>query len=182
MSRRDASDVAKRCLCIELLLQRLGLEIDEDDPVVERDAVRRAWLSRLGQLGIDQALLGEERALLERSIGELTEAECDEIEARVISGLALLWALGRIPSPPDAAMLGDATMLIAEHGVLGDGSISAAKATVESVKLRPDAELDAALAAYAKTKEESFLGGPDHMVAALAVKALSWLDAEQPAP
>jgi hypothetical protein len=177
MSRRDASDVAKRCLCIELLLQRLGLEIDEDDPVVERDAVRRAWLSRLGQLGIEETLAADERALLERPIGELTEAECDDIEARVISGLALLWALARIPSPPDAAMLGDATALIAEHGVLGDGSISAAKTTVETARLRPDAELDAALATYAKTKEESFLGGPEHMVAALAVQALAWLDA-----
>ncbi|MDB4933245.1 MAG: hypothetical protein JWP87_217 [Labilithrix sp.] len=182
MSRRAPSEVAKRCLCIELLLQRLGLEIDEDDPVAERDAVRRAWLSRLGQLGIEESLRADERALLERSIGELTEAECDDIEKRVIAGLALLWALGRIPSAPDAPMLGDATMLIAEHGVLGDGSISGAKATVDAAKLRPDAELDAALAAYAKTKDESFLGGPEHMVASVAVQALSWLEAEAPSP
>lgn len=170
---RDASDVAKRCLCIELLLQRLGLEIDEEDPVVERDAVRLAWLSRLGQLGIDQTLLADERALLERPIGELTEAECDDIEGRVISGLALLWALGRIPSPPDADMLGEATALIAEHGVLGDGSISGAKATVAGAKLRQDTEIAAALAAASKAKEDSFLGGPKHMVAALVVQALA---------
>lgn len=172
---RDAVEVAKRCLCIELLLQRLGLEIDEDDPVTERDAVRTAWLSRLGQLGIDQTLLGDERALLERPIGELTDAECDDIEGRVIRGLALLWALGRIPSPPDDAMLGEATAIIAEHGVLGDGSISGAKATVAGAKLRASEELAAASAAAAKAKDDSFLGGPKYMVASIVVEALAWV-------
>jgi hypothetical protein len=171
---RDASDVAKRCLCIELLLQRLGLEIDEDDPVGERDAVRLAWLSRLGQLGIDQTVLPDERALLERPVGQLTEAECDDIEGRVISGLALLWALGRIPSPPDDAMLGEATALIAEHGILGDGSIPGAKSAVAAAKLRAEGELASALAAATKAKDDSFLGGPKYMVASIVVQALAW--------
>ena len=174
MAARSASDVAKRCLCIELLLQRLGLELDEEDAVEERDAVRRAWVSRLGQLGIEEALFADERALLDRPMDKLTEEECDQIERRVIGGLAFLWALGRIPAPPTPAMLGEATALFGEHGVLGDGSISGAKAAVENAKLRPDGELSEALATYAKTKEESFLGGPDHMVAALVVQALSW--------
>ena len=174
---RDATDVAKRCLCIELLLQRLGLEIDEDDPVAERDAVRNAWLSRLGQLGIDQALVADERALLERKVGELTEAECDDIEGRVIHGLALLWALGRIPAPPAAEMLGEATAIVAEHGILGDGSIPGAKAALASAKLRQDAELTAALADAAKAKDDSFLGGPKYMVASIVVEALAWTTA-----
>ena len=172
---RDAVDVAKRSLCIELLLQRLGLEIDEDDAVVERDAVRIAWLSRLGQLGIDETVLPDERALLERPVGELTEAECDDIEGRVISGLALLWALGRIPSPPDAEMLGEATALIAEHGILGDGSIPGAKSAVAEAKLRPEAELAATLAASKKAKDDSFLGGPKYMVASIIEQALAWV-------
>ncbi len=172
---RDASDVAKRCLCIELLLQRLGLEIDEDDPVVERDAVRLAWLSRLGQLGIDQTFIADERSLLERPVGELTEAECDAIEGRVISGLALLWTIGRIPALPDADSLGEATAIVAEHGVLGDGSIPAAKATVAGAKLRPGAELATARTGAAKTKDDSFLGSHKYMVASLVVEALAWV-------
>jgi hypothetical protein len=172
---RAPSDVAKRCLCIELQLQRLGLEIDEEDPVIERDAVRLAWISRLGQLGIDQALEANERALLDRPVGELTDAECDGIEASVIVGLALLWALGRLSSLPDADMLGEATALVAEHGVLGDGSISGAKATVAGAKLRQDAELAEALAAARKTKDDSFLGGPKYMVASLVAEALAWV-------
>lgn len=175
---RSASDVAKRSLCLELLLQRLGLEIDEDDALEEREAVRRAWLSRLGQLGIEESFGEGERALLERPIGELTEQECDEIEGRVISGLALLWALGRIPAVPTPGILGEATALIAEQGILGDGSITAAKATVEGVKLRPASELRDALAGASRTTDDSFLGGPEHMVAALVVQALSWLEVE----
>lgn len=175
MAARSASDVAKRCLCIELLLQRLGLELDEEDPVEERDAVRRAWVSRLGQLGIEEALFADERALLDRPMDKLTEEECDQIERRVIGGLAFLWALGRIPAPPTPEMLGEATALFGEHGVLGDGSISGAKAAVDGAKLRADAELTDALGTYAKTKDESFLGGPQHMVAALVVQALSWV-------
>lgn len=178
MPARSASDVARRSLCLELLLQRLGLEIDDDDPVAEREAVRHAWNSRLGQLGIEESFAEGERALLDRAIGELTEKECDEIEARVISGLALLWALGRIASLPKADILGEATVLIAEHGILGDGSISGAKTAVESAKLRPASELRDGLAAAARTKDESFLGGPEHMVAALVVQALTWLDVE----
>lgn len=174
MPARSASDVARRCLCIELLLQRLGLELDEEDALEERDAVRRAWVSRLGQLGIEEAFFPDERALLERPMDKLTDEECDLIERRVIGGLAFLWALGRIPAPPDAAMLGEATALFGEHGVLGDGSISGAKAAVESARLRADTELEEALASYQKTKDNSFLGGPEHMVAALVVQALSW--------
>ncbi len=175
MAARSASDVAKRCLCIELLLQRLGLELDEEDPVEERDAVRRAWISRLGQLGIEETLLPDERALLDRPMDKLTDEECDQIERRVIGGLAFLWALGRIPSPPSHDMLGEATGLFAEHGVLGDGSISGAKAAVDGAQLRAEEDLRAVLAAQTKTKDESFLGGPQHMVAALVVGALSWI-------
>jgi hypothetical protein len=175
MAARDALDVAKRCLCVELLLQRLGLEIDEEDVLEEREAVRLAWVSRLGQLGVEDVLLADERALLDRPVDHLTEIECDEIEGRVIGGLALLWAVGRIPSPPTVAMLGEATTLIAEHGILGDGSISGAKATTAAATLRPDDELANALAAQTKTMSDSFLGSQEFMVSSLVVKALAWV-------
>ena len=177
MALKDATEVAKRCLCLELLLQRLGLEIDDQDPVTERDAVRRAWLSRLGQLGLDEAIATDERALLERSVGALTEEECDDIEARVIGALVLLWALGRITERPSAAMLGEATTLMAEHGVLGDGSIPVAKATLGNVCLREESDLRAALAAYAATRGESATtpAAQDPMVAAIAVERLAWV-------
>lgn len=178
MALKDATDVAKRCLCLELLLQRLGLEIDDEDPVIERDAVRRAWVSRLGQLGLEEAIATDERELLERSVGALTEDECDDIEGRVIGALVLLWSLGRITERPSAAMLGEATTVMAEHGVLGDGSIPAAKATMASVQLREESDLRAALAAYTATRGESGVATPadqEPMVAAIAVQSLGWV-------
>lgn len=172
MAAKEASEVAKRCLCLELLLQRLGLDIDEDDPAAERDAVRQAWLARVGDLGLETILHPEERAFLERPAGSLTEAETDDIEGRVIGALVLLWALKRLEARPSAALLGEATVLIGEHGILGDGSISAANATVAAAELRPESELREALAAYTTTtsKDEA-----DQMVSALSVQMLSWL-------
>ncbi|HSO34055.1 MAG TPA: hypothetical protein VLT33_16085 [Labilithrix sp.] len=172
MALTNANDVAKRSLCLELLLQRLGLEIDEEDPVAERDAVRRAWVSRLGQLGLEEAILADERALLERSVGELTDDECDDIEGRVIGALVLLWSLSRLGARPTAAILGIATRLIAEHGVLGDGSIPEAKAAIASVALRPEPELREARAAYAAAQAAAEATDPEAMVSAIGVRAL----------
>lgn len=175
MALKNATDVAKRSLCLELLLQRLGLELDEEDPVAERDAVRRAWLSRLGQLGLEEAIHPDERALLDRPVGDLTDDECDDIEGRVIGALVLLWTLLRLGARPTAASLGIATRLIAEHGVLGDGSIPEAKALIEKLTLRPDAELREGLSAYALAHESGVPTDPDPMVAVIGVRTLDWV-------
>ena len=175
MPSRNAADVAKRCLCLELLLQRLGLELDDEDAEAERDAVRRAWLSRLGQLGLEETILADERALLERPVGELTEEECDDIEGRVIGALVLLWALSRLGARPNASTLEIATRLIAEHGVLGDGSIPEAKKAIEAAALRPLTDLEAAADTYAKTVEAAKADDPEGMVAAIGKATLAWL-------
>ncbi len=176
MALKNATEVAKRSLCLELLLQRLGLEIDESDPIAERDAVRRAWVSRLGQLGLEDAIAADERALLERRVGELTDDECEDIEGRVIGALTLLWSMSRLGGRPTAAILGAATRLIAEHGVLGDGSIPEAKATIKSAALRSEIELRAALAAYA-TQADRGTSPEDRepMVAAIGAQNLTWV-------
>ena len=168
-------EVAKRCLCLELLLQRLGLELDEEDAELERDAVRRAWLSRLGQLGLDETILADERALIERPVGELTEEECDDIEGRVIGALVLLWSMSRLGARPTAQTLGIATRLIAEHGILGDGSIPEAKKAIDAVQLRPLTELEAAAETYRKTAETSNPDDPEGMVAEIGKTTLAWV-------
>jgi hypothetical protein len=178
MGLKTATDVAKRCLCLELLLQRLGLEIDEEDPVAERDAVRRAWVSRLGQLGLEEAIFADERALLDRSVGELTEDECDDIEGRVIGALILLWSLSRLGGRPTSAILGVATRLMAEHGVLGDGSIPKAKEAIGSVQLRSESELRDGLGAFIAARGAAATPSRDdreQMVAAIGVQSLSWV-------
>jgi hypothetical protein len=176
MATKDAADVAKRCLCLELLLQRLGLELDEDDEVAELDAVRVAWLSRVGELGLEGVLVGGERGFLERPVGDLTEDETDEIEGHVIASLIFLWSLSRLGGRPTAAILGKATDVVAEYGLLGDGSIPGAIAAVSKVELRPESELRDALDAYARTqKAATDPAEPEGMVAGIAVHALTWI-------
>jgi hypothetical protein len=174
MALKAASEVARRCMCLELLLQRLGLEIDEDDSEAERDVVREAWLSRLGDLGLEGVLAADERAFLELRVGALTDEQIDEIEGRIICALIILWALGRLGERPSAKMLGDATDLVTKYGILGDGSIPKANATAASVTLRPESELRAAMASYAE-KQGDGRGHGDHeeMVSVLAVHTLS---------
>ena len=175
MALKNATDVAKRSLCLELLLQRLGLEIDEEDPLAEREAVRRAWVSRLGQLGLEEAIQPDERLLLERPVGGLTDDECDDIEGRVIGALVLLWSLSRLGARPTAASLGIATRLIAEYGVLGDGSIPEAKAAIEKVSLRPERDLQGARDAYGVAHADGAPTDPEPMVALIGIRTLDWV-------
>ena len=157
---------------MELLLQRLGLESDEDDPEEEREEVRIAWLARITDLGLEGALLAEERAFLELAVGAMNEEQVDDVEGRVICGLVLLWALRRIGERPSAKMLGDATRLITEYGILSGGSISGANATAASVELRPEGELREAHASYIAKHAD---GDPEQMVSVLASQTLEWI-------
>lgn len=176
MATKNASEVAKRSLCIELLLQRLGLELDDDDPVNKRDAFRKAWVSRLGDLDLEQALLADERAFLMRPVDELTQEDVDDIEGRVISALVLLWALGRIDSLPSAGLLGDATDVVADSGVLGDGSVSGARDTIAKATLRPESDLRDALADAERARGDvSQAMTPEQMVLGITVHALGWV-------
>src|SRR4051812_25814310 len=107
MALKDASDVARRCLCLEILLQRLGLEIETDDSPEQRDGVRRKWLERLPQLGLDAVMIPAERAALESPVGKLSEDDLDDIHGRASGALVLLWSLARLPMRPSFATVDD---------------------------------------------------------------------------
>jgi hypothetical protein len=175
MEPKNASEVARRCLCLELLHQRLTLEADED-PIPERDEARRAWLSRLGDLGVVETLLPNERALLERPAGELTEDELDDIDGRAAGAVVLLWALGRVSTRPTFAAVADLASTLADHGLLGDGSIARAKAAVLDASLRSEDELRAALSTYDRTRGRAReVTDPEKIVALIAVHHLEWI-------
>lgn len=165
---RSAVDVARRCLCLELLAQRSVLEQD-DAP--DADAVRAKWASRVGDLGI--TLTSEESALLERPVGKLTEDERDDLDGRSTGAAILLWALGRTDAKPTFATADD---VVVEHGLLGDGSIARAKLAAESATLREEAELDTSLASFCrargKAKEPS---DPEQIYAGIAAHHLTWI-------
>lgn len=163
---RSAVDVARRCLCLELLAQRSVLEEDSAP-----DEVRAKWASRVGDLGI--TLTAEESSFMDRPVGKLTEDERDVIDGRSTGAAVLLWALGRSATKPTFATADD---LVAEHGLLGDGSIAKAKASAESASLRSEAELDTALSAFLKTRGKAKdPSDPEQIYAGVAAHHLTWI-------
>ena len=180
MALKHATDVARRCLCLELLLQRLGLETDTEDPAAEREAVRQQWVARLGDLELDNAILASERALLERPVGAMSEDDLDDLDGRASGTVVLLWALGRLPTRPSFATVEQMESIVGESGLLGAGSISKARESAASATLRPETELRDALATYVRTRgkaKDPTL--PDPIVAGVAAHHLEWiLDSE----
>jgi hypothetical protein len=173
MPQKPSSDVARRCLCLELLFQRYALETDDGAPTDERERARTMWLARAGDLGVGEALSTEERALLERPVETLSEDDLDDLYGRAAGSAVLLWAIGRIAERPTLASVEDA---VAEHGLLGDGSIGAARAAAEESALRPEAELDAALASYRRLRGKAReVEDPERSFAGVAAHHLTWL-------
>jgi hypothetical protein len=171
----DASAVARRLLCLELMFQRLGLE-EADDDKDAREKARAAWAARIDDLGIGGELLADERAFLDRPVGALTEDDLDDLEGRVSGALVLLWALGRLDARPTFATVTDLEQHLEAHGLLGDGSIKQAKAAAESATLRPLDELDRALGTYLKARGKAKeIVDADKIVAAVGAHHLTWI-------
>ena len=172
---RAPRDVARRCLCLELLFQRYVLELDDDD-VREREAARQAWAGRAPDLGVSDVLLSDERALLERPVGGLSEDDLDDVHGRASGALVLLWALGRLPARPGFAAVEAMDEELAAHGLLGDGSVSAARAAAEGAALRPEAELDQALSSYLHVRGKAReVRDPEKVFADVAAHHLTWV-------
>lgn len=177
-AQRAAIEVARRCICLELLFQRERLETDTEDPVADREEARSAWASRLGTggLAIDAALLADERALLERPVGGLSEDELDDVHGRAVGALVLLWALGRIEARPSSGSVDELEAALASAGLLGDGSVSRARAAAEAARLRPVAELEEARRAYLRTRGKARkIEDPARIFAGIAAHHLAWV-------
>jgi hypothetical protein len=172
---KDASSVARRLLCLELLFQRLGLEEAEDDPAA-REKARAAWSARLDDLGITNELLAVERACLERPVGALSEDDLDDLEGRVSGALVLLWALGRLDARPTFATVTELEEHLEARGLLGDGSVKQARAAADGASLRAADELDTALGAYLKARGKAKeIVDPEKIVAAVGAHHLTWI-------
>lgn len=170
---RDPVDVARRCLCLELLFQRYLLESDTGEPASERERARAMWLGRDRDLEIADRLTEEERAYLTRPIGALSEDDLDDVYGRATGAAVLLWSLGRLPERPLLATVEDA---VGEHGLLGDGGISAAREAARAAVLRPEAELDTALAHYRRLRGKAReVDDPERTFAGVAAHHLTWV-------
>lgn len=173
---KDAKVVARRLLCLEVLFQRQALEEGHDESPDARERARAAWASRIDDLGIGVDLLADERAFLERPVGTLSEDDLDDLDGRVSGSVILLWALGRLETRPTFKTVTELEEHLAVRGLLGDGSISVAKAEAEKATLRPADELDAALGAYLKVRGKAKeIEDPEKIVAAVGAHHLTWI-------
>lgn len=170
---REPASVARRCLILELLAQRAVLEVDAEVPVADRERARAAWCGREKDLGIAELVSAEERALLDAPVGSLSEDQLDDADGRGLGAAVLLWALGRSSTRPNVK---DAEAIVAEHGLLGDGSVAKARAAAEGAKLRSEDELDDALAAYVKVRGKAKeVEDPERVFAGVAAHHLTWV-------
>jgi len=131
------------------------------------------WLSRENDLGIASTLTSGERALLERPVSQLSEDDLDDLHGRAVGAAVLLWALGRVAARPT---IDDAESLASESGLLGDGSIAAARAASESATLRSEPELDDALTSFRHVRGKA--RDPEdaaRIFAGLASHHLTWI-------
>ncbi len=169
---KDPLVVAKRCLGLELLAQRLAIETDEASSVSEREAARAAWAGRTADFGAD--LSASEAALMEKSVGSLVDDDLDVLDGGATAAPVLLWALGRLSVRPTfETSIGEA---LEEAGLLGDGSVLGAKTAVGDAKLRDESEIGEGEAAYrnrrGKAKETD---EPEKIYAELAAHYLTWV-------
>lgn len=172
---RAAVDVARRCLCLELLHQRFVLETDEED-VAAREKARTMWTSRHADLGIEGALEPEERALLERPVGTLGDEDLDELHGRATGALVLLWAIGRLTERPSFDTVEQMDDVLAEHGLLGDGSIARARTAAEGATLRPADDRESAESAYLRARGKAReVDDPDRIFAEVCAHHLGWI-------
>jgi hypothetical protein len=175
MPTKTAVDVARRCICLELMFQRLALE-EDDDEAAERDRGRAMWLSKVDALAVTDVLLAEERAFLERPVGELSDDDLDDVHGRASGAPILLWALGRLEARPSMATVEAIAETLGAHGLLGDGSIRRARSAAEEARLRADEELDAALGTYLRTRGKAReVTDPERVFAEVAAHHVAWV-------
>lgn len=179
MTSPNAHEVARRCLCLELLHQRLLLE-EADDAVDDREQARVAWMGRHDALGVTATLTEEERALLAEPIGALDDEDLDDLHGRATGAVVLLWALGRLEARPTFKTVETMEDVLADHGFLGDGSVSRARAATESARLRDQAERDEAWSAYSKSRGKAReVDDPERIFAEVAAHHLAWVAGDE---
>jgi hypothetical protein len=170
---RIPSVVAARCLCLELLFQRYVLETEVDEAPEAREAARGIWVAREADLGVTDVLTEEERALLARPVGQLSEDELDTLYGRAAGAAILLWALARTSARPTFSTVEE---VVSEGGLLGDGSIGSAREAVENATLLETGEIEDALRGYRRLRGKAReVEDAERNFAGVAAHHLGWI-------
>jgi len=145
---RSVDEVVKRCVCVEIVCQRLALE-QQAGEVDDADVMRRDLIATADKLDVADSMTKAEKAVLEAPIGSL-DLEDDGFSTFFADATVLLWCLNRIKTLPTVAELATETLndvLAAGFWSLGGKTILQA---MHDAKLRSQAELGRALERVSK--------------------------------
>jgi hypothetical protein len=145
---RSVQEVVKRCVCIEIVCQRLALE-QQVEEIKGADKMRADLVTSAEKLNVLDSMFQEERAILDAPLGTL-DLEDEGFSVFFADAAVLLWCLGRIKTLPvvgdlETDVLND--VLAAGFWSLGGSEILQAMYLAE---LRDQAELKRMLSRVSK--------------------------------
>jgi hypothetical protein len=149
---RSSQDVAKRCLCLELVAQRIALEHQAEELGPDAATLHEGLLAAVDELALEPSFFGTELPLLRARLGT---ADLDDptLDAAFADLAILLWCLGRIEALPTVEQLmGEEISEVLSAGYLAsaEGDLEAVEAALRNAKLRPKPTLDSVLEDVAK--------------------------------
>jgi hypothetical protein len=145
---RSVQEVVKRCVCVEIVCQRLALE-QQAEEIKNADQMRADLLTSAEKLDVLDSMFEAERAILDAPLASL-DLEDEGFSVFFADAAVLLWCLGRIKTLPvvgelETDVLND--VLATGFWSLGGGEILQA---MYLAKLRDPVELKQMLSRVSK--------------------------------
>ncbi len=155
---RSVEEVVKRCVCVEIVCQRLALEQQAGD-VDDAEKLRADLALTAEKLDVTGAMMKAEKAVLEAAVGTLN-LEDDGFSTFFADAAVLLWCLKRIDELPTVAELATETL----NDVLASGFWSLGGKTIlqamHDATLRDRAELEGMLRLVSKATMKAHPNAP----------------------
>jgi hypothetical protein len=149
---RTSQEVARRCLCLELVSQRVAIEHQAPDLGDDAASLHEGLMTTVSELGLEASFHGTELEHLRATIGAL-DMDDPTLDVALADLAILLWCLGRIEQLPTVEQLmSDALDEVLAAGFLAraEGDLEAVAVALGEAKLRPTAELEPVLMDVAK--------------------------------
>jgi hypothetical protein len=105
---RSVQDVVKRCVCVEIVCQRLALE-QQSEEVEDAEKMRADLVTSADKLDVLDAMTSTETAVLQAPLGSL-DLEDEAFSMFFADAAVLLWCLNRIEALPTVAELASETL------------------------------------------------------------------------
>jgi hypothetical protein len=145
---RSVEEIVKRCVCVEIVCQRLALE-QQAGEVDDAERLRADLVATAKKLDVMDAMVKTEKAVLQTPVGTL-DLEDEGFSTFFADVAVLLWCLKRIDTLPTVAELATETL----NDVLASGFWSLGGKTIlqamHDATLRERKELESMLTRVSK--------------------------------